>query len=88
MRGPSRWRTARSSKVNLTHAINCRASCGANLVTYPAEFRGIKPVELHRFDTASEQRGNKLQRFQDSLSPGGLGRDFFLFFITLEPRVE
>jgi len=29
----TRWSTTRSSKVNLHHAINVGASCGANLVT-------------------------------------------------------
>ena len=29
----TRWSTTLSSKVNLPHAINFRASCGADLVT-------------------------------------------------------
>ena len=31
-----------------SHAINFRALCGANLVTYPAEFRGVETRVLHR----------------------------------------
>jgi len=38
----ARLTTTLSSKVNLHHAINFRALCGANLVTYPADFRGTK----------------------------------------------
>jgi len=30
---PTRWNTTLSSKVNLPHAINLRANCGASLVT-------------------------------------------------------
>ena len=32
-RGATRWSTTLSSKVNLSHAINFRSLCGANLVT-------------------------------------------------------
>ena len=37
-----------SSKVNLPHAINFRTLCGANLVTYPADFRGVETRVLHK----------------------------------------
>ena len=32
------WNSTLSPKVNLHHAINFRALCGANLVTQPSEF--------------------------------------------------
>ena len=32
-RNATRWSTTLSSKVNLSHTIDLRASCGANLVT-------------------------------------------------------
>ena len=35
----TRWSTSRSSKVNLPHAINFRALCGTNLVTYRSSLR-------------------------------------------------
>jgi len=37
-----------SSKVNLPHAIDFRALCGAYLVTYSADFRGKGTFVLHR----------------------------------------
>jgi len=37
---PTRWTTTLSSKVNLPHAINFRAVCGANLGTIPTDFGG------------------------------------------------
>jgi len=37
---PTRWSTTVSSKVNLYHAINFRALCGANLVTLPRKTQG------------------------------------------------
>ena len=40
-----------SSKVNLPHTINFTALYGANLVTYPANFRGVETLELHRVVT-------------------------------------
>ena len=42
--------TSLSSKVNLPHAINFRAFCGANVVTYPPEFREDETLELHLVD--------------------------------------
>jgi len=47
-----RWSTTLSSKVNLPHAINFGALCDANLVTYPADFREVKPLELDRVERA------------------------------------
>ena len=49
-RGSSRWTTNLSTKVNLPHAIELRASCGANLVTYLADDRGNKPRVRHRVE--------------------------------------
>ena len=46
-----RWSTTRSSKVNLHHAITLRALCGANLVTYPPDFRKNETL------TSSRSRG-------------------------------
>jgi len=47
--GPfTRWSSIISSKVNSHHAINFRALCVANLVTYPPEFRGDETLEVHR----------------------------------------
>ena len=40
--------TIRSPKVNLPKSIHFRAVCGANLVTYPAEFRGVEARVLRR----------------------------------------
>ena len=40
--------TTLPSKVNLSHAINFTVLCGASLVTYPADYRGNEPFELHR----------------------------------------
>ena len=40
---PTRWSTTLSSKVNLPHAINLRALCGANLVTLQPKIEGTKP---------------------------------------------
>jgi len=45
---PRRWTATLSSKVNLPEAINFRALCGANLVTYPPVFLGNETVEVHR----------------------------------------
>ena len=42
VQGATRSSTTLSSEVNLHHAINFRALCGANVVTYPAKFRGIE----------------------------------------------
>jgi hypothetical protein len=54
-RGEStRWSTTRLSNGNLSHAFNL---CGANLVTYPADFRGVETLELHRVE-----RGGWLDR--------------------------
>jgi len=47
----TRWSTTLSSKVNLPCAINFRALCGAKLVTYLADFRGVETLELHRVVT-------------------------------------
>ena len=44
----TRWSTTLASKVNLPHAINFRALCGANLVTYPADFWRNKTRVAHR----------------------------------------
>ena len=49
----ARWTTTLSSKVNLPRAIDIRASCGANLVTYCLNFRGNKTLEVNRVDTDS-----------------------------------
>ena len=38
----TRWSSTLSLNVNLPHAINFRALCGADLVTYPADLRGVK----------------------------------------------
>ena len=46
----TRWSTALSSKVNLPHAVNFRAVCGASLTTYPPEFGGNQTFVLHRVD--------------------------------------
>ena len=46
----TRWSTTLSSKVNLPHAINFRALCGANLVTSRSKFRPNETCELHRAD--------------------------------------
>ena len=40
----TRWSATPSSKVNMLHTINARASCGANLVTFPT---GSLGVEIH-----------------------------------------
>jgi len=45
---PTRWTTTLSSQVNLPHAINFRASCGANLVTSSSQFRANETLVLHR----------------------------------------
>ena len=43
-----RWTTHLSSKVNLHHAIDLRAFCGENLVTYSLELWGNETPEVHR----------------------------------------
>jgi hypothetical protein len=45
-RGSTRWSTNVSSKVSLHHAIDFRAVGGANVVTYPPEFRETKPSDF------------------------------------------
>ena len=42
--------TTLSSQVNLPHAINFRAVCGANLVTLRSKFRAKKNLVLHRVE--------------------------------------
>jgi len=54
---PTRWSTTLSSKVNLPQEIHFRVFCGANLVTYPAKFRGVETRVPHLFD----RRGHPLQ---------------------------
>jgi len=39
-----RWSTTRSSKVNLPHAIDFRAICGAKLVTLRSKFEATNPT--------------------------------------------
>ena len=46
----TRWRTTHSFNVNLHHAINLRALCGANSVTLPSKFRRNETLEVHRVD--------------------------------------
>ena len=47
----TRWTTTRSSKVNLPHTIEFRASWVTRLVTYPADFRGNEPCVARRVAT-------------------------------------
>ena len=51
--GTTRWCTALSSKVNLPHAINLKAVCGANVVTLPSNFGRIETFVLHHAATSS-----------------------------------
>ena len=44
----TRWTMTRSSKVNLPHAINCRALCGANFVRLRSQFRASETLVLQR----------------------------------------
>ena len=44
----TRWSTTLSSKVNLPHAINFRALCGAYLVTRPSKFGGNETLIINR----------------------------------------
>ena len=44
--GATRRSTKLSSKVNLHHAINFRALCGANLITKWSRFRPNEALEL------------------------------------------
>jgi len=46
----TRWSTIISSEVKLSHAINLRALCGANVVTLRSNFRANETLELHRVD--------------------------------------
>jgi hypothetical protein len=46
--GSTRWSTTLSSTANLPHAIDFRALCGSNLVTFPADFRVVESLERHR----------------------------------------
>ena len=63
----TRWSPTLSLKVNLNHAITLRAFCGANLGTYPAEFRAVETLELHRVKHATNP---KIARtYQDRHSP-------------------
>ena len=41
----TRWSTTFSSTVNLPHATNLRAVCGANLVTWRSNFEPRKPLK-------------------------------------------
>ena len=45
---PARWGTTLSPKVNLHHAINFRALCGAKLVTLQSKFRPKETRVVHR----------------------------------------
>ena len=40
--------TELSSRINLSHAINCEALCVTTLVTLPPEFRGNGTLVVHR----------------------------------------
>ena len=44
----TRRTTTRSSKINLQHALNFRAFCGANFVTYSANFKGNETRVAYR----------------------------------------
>ena len=43
----TRWRTTLSSKANLQHAIDFKASCGAKLVTQRSNFPANEALEFH-----------------------------------------
>ena len=48
---PARLSSTLSSKVILNHAIDFRIKYGANLVSYPADFRGNETLELRRVES-------------------------------------
>ena len=48
VQGATRWNSKLASEVNLPHAINFRALCGANLVTLLTKFGGNEPFVFHR----------------------------------------
>ena len=62
----TRWTTPRSSKVNLPHAINFRALCGANSVTQHPEIRHLSGLAAREAfaDTDQERRVGTRSSFQ------------------------
>ena len=44
----TRWSTTLSSKVNLAHAIDLKALCGAIWATLPSKIRVVETLEVHR----------------------------------------
>ena len=64
----TRWSMTLPSKVKSPHAINFRAVFGANLVTYPANFRGVDTLEVHRPAMCARGPSN-LRRAQVISSP-------------------
>jgi hypothetical protein len=60
--GTTRWRTTLSSKVDLYHAINFRALCGANLFTSREKFPPPDTLVLHRMDNQTMPTVDSLLR--------------------------
>ena len=50
--------TTLKANVNLHQAIGFRALYGANLVTYPADFRGMDTRVAHRVDSKARRRNH------------------------------
>ena len=61
--GPTRWSTRVSSKVNLHHAFDFRALCGANLVTLRSRYHPNETLVLHRVVGFGAICGNFWPRF-------------------------
>ena len=57
----ARWSSTLSPKVILHHAINFPALCGANLVTYPPEYVGMKPSNHTEWYVGSSKIGTDLK---------------------------
>ena len=43
-------------EVNLPHAIRFGALCGAQMVTYPSDFRGVETLVLYRVVRGMNER--------------------------------